>query len=78
MALFHIQELEKDVKIYGSPPFRGVRIITNISQCNLLCICGHVHMTGKPCHHCYHITDAIESTDFKIIHYHFGKNIEYT
>jgi hypothetical protein len=42
-----------------------------------------VHRARKPCRHCYHITDTIESTDCEIIwwgsfHYHFGKNIEYT
>jgi hypothetical protein len=44
---------------------------------------GIVHRARKPCRHCYHITDAIESTYCEIIwwdsfRYHFGKSIEYT
>jgi hypothetical protein len=83
LALSHVQELEKDVKIYGSLCFRRVRIVTLSAGGILLCLCGYVHRTGKPCRHCYHITDTIESTDCKIIwwesfHYHSGKNIEYT
>jgi hypothetical protein len=46
-------------------------------------MCGYVHRAGKPCHHYYHITDAIESPDceknwWDSFHYHFQKNIEYT
>jgi hypothetical protein len=83
LALSHVQELEKDVKIYCSPHFRRVRIVTLSAGGRLLCICGYVQRAGKPCRHCYRITDTIESTDYKIIwwesfHYHFGKNIEYT
>jgi hypothetical protein len=83
LALYHVQKLEKDVKIYGSPRFGRVRIVTLIAGGRLLCLCGYVHPVGKPCRHCYHITDTIESTDCKIIwwesfHYHFGNNIEYT
>jgi hypothetical protein len=83
MAMYHLQESEKAVKIYGSPRFRRVRIVTLITQVRLLFYCGYVHRAGKPCCHFYHITDAIESTDCEIFwwdsfHYHFGKNIEYT
>jgi hypothetical protein len=85
MALSHVQELEKDVEIYGSPHFRRVRIVTLSTKFRLLCNCGYIHRAGKPCRHCYHITGVIESTDCGIIfmwadsfHYHFGKNIEYT
>jgi hypothetical protein len=83
MALSHVQELEKDAKVYGSPRFRRVRIVTLNTQGRVMCNCGYIHRAGKKCHHCYHITGVIESTDCKIIwwdsfHYHFGKNIEYT
>jgi hypothetical protein len=83
LDLSHVQELEKYVKIYGSPRFRRVRIVTLRAGGRILCICGYVHRAGKPCRHCYHINDTIESTDYEIIwwesyHYHFGKNIEYT
>jgi hypothetical protein len=83
MALSHVQELEKDVKIYGSPRFWWVRIVTLSAAGRLLCLFGYVHRAGKPCRHCYHISDTVGSTDCKIIwweslHYHFGKNIEYT
>jgi hypothetical protein len=83
LALSRVQVLEQDVKIYGSPRFWWVRIVTVRAGARLLCLCGYVHRTGKPCRRCYHITDTIESTDCKIIwwesfHSHFGKNIEYT
>jgi hypothetical protein len=83
MALSHVQELEKDVRAYGSPCFRRVRIVTLSTQGRLLCNCGYIHRAGKPCCHCYHVTGFIECTDCEIIwwdslHYHFGKNIEYT
>jgi hypothetical protein len=63
MDLYHVQEFEKDVKIYGSPRFRRVRLVTISDAGKLLCLCGYVHRTGKPCWHCYHINDTIESTD---------------
>jgi hypothetical protein len=83
LDLYHVQELEKDVNIYGSPRFWRVRIVTLRAGGRLLCLCGYVHRAGKPCRHCYHNSDTIESTDCKVIwgysfHYHFGKNIEYT
>jgi hypothetical protein len=83
LALYHVQELEKDVKIYGSPHFRWDGIVTLSAGGRLVCLFGYVHRAGKPCQHCYHITDTIEITDCEIIwwesfHYHFGKNIEYT
>jgi hypothetical protein len=83
LVLSHVQELEKDVKIYGSPRFWRVRIVTLRAGGRLLCLCGYVYWAGKPCRHYYHITDFIESIDCEIIwwqsfHYHFGKNIEYT
>jgi hypothetical protein len=83
MALYHVQELEKDVRVFGSPRFRRVRVVTLSTQGILLCNCGYIHRAGKPCCHCYHVTGVIESTDCEIIwwdsfHYHFGKNIEYT
>jgi hypothetical protein len=83
MALSHVQELEKDARVYGSPRFCRVRIVTLSTQGRLLCNCGYTHRAGKPCRHCYHVTGVIESTDCEIIwwdsfHYHFGKNIEYT
>jgi hypothetical protein len=67
VALSHVQKLEKCIKIYGSPRFRRVRIVMLSTQGRLLYICGYVHRAGKPCHHCYHITDAIESTYCEII-----------
>jgi hypothetical protein len=83
MALSHVQELEKDVRVYGSPRSRRVRIVTLSTQGRLLCNCGYIHRAGKQCLHCYHVTGVIECTYFEIIwwdsfHYHFGKNIEYT
>jgi hypothetical protein len=83
MDLSYVLELEKYVIIYGSPHFLWVRIVTLSAGGRLLCIYGYVHWAGKPCQHCYQITDTIESTDCEIIswesfHYHFGKNIEYT
>jgi hypothetical protein len=81
--LSHVQKLEKDVRVYGSPRFRRVRIVTLSTQGRLLCNCGYMHRAGKPCCHCYRVTGVNESTDCEIIwsdsfHYHFGKNIEYT
>jgi hypothetical protein len=67
MALYRVQELEKDVKIYGSPRFRWVGIVTLGATGRCLCLCGYVHWAGKPCQHCYHVTDTIESTDCEII-----------
>jgi hypothetical protein len=83
MALSQVQELEKDVRVYGSPRFRRVRIVTLSTQGRLLCNCGYIHRAGKPCRHCYHVTGVIECTDCETIwwdsfHYNFGKNIEYT
>jgi hypothetical protein len=83
LALYHVQELEKDVQIYGSPHFWWVGIVTISAGGRRLCLCGYAYRAGKPCRHCYHITDTIESTDCEIIlwesfHYNFGKNIEYT
>jgi hypothetical protein len=83
MDLSHVQELEKDVRVYGSPHFRRVNIVTLSTQVRLLCNCGYIYRAVKPCYHCYHITGINESTDCEIIwwgsfHYHFGNNIEYT
>jgi hypothetical protein len=61
MVLSHVQELEKDFKIYGSPRFHRVSIVTISTQSRLLCNCGYKHRAGKPCHHGYHITGVIES-----------------
>jgi hypothetical protein len=81
MAWSHIQELEKYFNIYGPPCFHRVMIITLSTQGRLFCICRCVQRAGKPCWHCYHITDAIESTYYELIwwdsfHY-FGNDIEY-
>jgi hypothetical protein len=65
VALYHVQLLEKDVKIYGSPRFRRAMIVTLSSQGRLMCICGYVHRTGNSRRCCYHIMDAIESTIVK-------------
>jgi hypothetical protein len=83
MALSHIQYLDKDVSIYGSPRFHRVRIVTLSTQGTLMCKFGYIHRAIKPCCHCYHVTGVIECTDCEIIwwnsfHYHFGNNIEYT
>jgi hypothetical protein len=83
MALSHVQELEKDVRVFGSPRFRRVRVVTLSTQGRLLCNCGYVHRAGKLCRPCYHVACVIECTDCEIswwdsFHYHFGKNIEYT
>jgi hypothetical protein len=83
MALSHVQELEKDARVYGSSRFHRVRIVTLSTQGRLLCNYGYIYRAGKPCCHCYHVTGVIECTDCEIIwwdsfHYHFGKNIEYT
>jgi hypothetical protein len=83
MALSHVQELEKDVRVYGSKRFHRVRIVTLSTQGRLLCYYGYIHRASKPFRHCYHVTCVIECTDCEIIwwdsfHYHFGKNIEYT
>jgi hypothetical protein len=83
VALSHVQELEKDGRVCGSPRFRRVRSITLTIQGRLLCNSGYIHRAGKPCRHCYHVTGVIECTDCEIIwwdsfHYHFGNNIEYT
>jgi hypothetical protein len=59
MALSYAQELEKDVKIYGSPRFIRVRIVMISTQGRIFCIYGYVHRAVKLCHHLYHITDAI-------------------
>jgi hypothetical protein len=53
LDLSHVQELEKDVKIYGSPRFWRVRIVTLRAGGRLLCLCGYVHRGGKPRRHCY-------------------------
>jgi hypothetical protein len=76
MALYHIQELEKDIRVYGSPRFRRVIIVTISTQGRLFCNCGYIHRAEKPCHHCYHVTCVIECTDCETIwwdsfHYHF-------
>jgi hypothetical protein len=81
VALLHVQELEKDVSVYGSPRLRWVRVVSLTTQGRLLCNCWYIHRAGK--RHCYHVTCVIESTDCKIIwwdsfHYYFGKNIKYT
>jgi hypothetical protein len=83
MALSYIQELEKDVRVYGSPRFCRVRIVTLSTQGRLLCNCGYIHRARKPCCHCYHVKGVIECTYCEIIwwdsyHYHFEENIEYT
>jgi hypothetical protein len=83
VALSHVQELDKDVRVYGSPRFCRLRIFTLSTECRLLCNCGYIHRAGKPCHHCYHVTGAIECPYCETIwwdsfHYHFGKNTEYT
>jgi hypothetical protein len=67
LDLSRVQELEKDVNIYGSPRFRRVRIVTLSAGGRLLCICVYVHWAGELYRHCYRITDTIESTDCKII-----------
>jgi hypothetical protein len=67
MALSHVQELEKDVRVYGSPRFRRARVVTLTSQRRLLCNCGYIYRAGKPCCHCYHVTGVIESTTCEII-----------
>jgi hypothetical protein len=82
-ALSQVQELEKDVRVHGSPRFCRVRFVTISTHGRLFCSCGYIHRAGKPCHHCYHVTGVIECTDCENIwwdsfHYHFGKNIEYT
>jgi hypothetical protein len=83
MDLSHAQELEKDVRVYGSPRFRRVKIVALSAQGRLLCNCGYIHRAGKPCRQCYHVTGVIACTYCEIIwwdsfHYHFGNNIEYT
>jgi hypothetical protein len=82
MALSHVQALEKDGRVFGSPRFRRVRVVTLSTQGRLLCKCGYIHRAGKPYCRCYHVTGVIECTDCEIIwwdsfHYHFGNNIEY-
>jgi hypothetical protein len=52
MALYHVQELEKDVRVFGSPRFRRVRVVTLSTQGRLLCNCGYIQRAGKPCHNC--------------------------
>jgi hypothetical protein len=66
MDLSHVQELQKYVRVLGSPPLRRVRIVTLITQGRLLCNCGYIYRAGKTCHHCYHVTRIIESTDCEL------------
>jgi hypothetical protein len=47
MTLSHIQELEKDVKMYGSPRFRRGLTVTLGNQGRILCNCRYMHRAGK-------------------------------
>jgi hypothetical protein len=83
MALSHVEELETDVRVLGSPRFSRVRDVTLSSQGRLLCNCWYIHGLEN---HVVNVTmsqGVIECADCEIIwwdsfHYHFGKNIEYT